>query len=133
MAQSLPNRPRVLACWNSNDADCPVQAARDRRPGLFGRVPGFVGTGLAFSPSCKACIIARAWSGTCSLVKMLEIWFRTVLGASMSRSAIAALFCPVATKARISRARSVRSGNGSDACRPPKCSMTLAITSLLYV
>ena len=33
MTQSLPNRPRAMACWNSNGANCPVRPARDRRPG----------------------------------------------------------------------------------------------------
>jgi hypothetical protein len=61
-------------------------------------------------PAVRARMIACARSETCNLVKMLEMWLRTVLGASASRAAIAALFCPAATMDRTSRSRSVSSG-----------------------
>jgi hypothetical protein len=47
---------------------------------------------------------------------MLEMWFRTLLGASASWVAIALLLCPAATIAKTSRSRSVNSGKGSEAC-----------------
>jgi hypothetical protein len=60
---------------------------------------------------------------------MLEMWFRTVLGASVSWAAIAVLLCPAVTIARISRSRSVSLGKGPDACCPLKRSVTRRATA----
>ncbi len=46
---------------------------------------------------------------------MLEMWLLTVLGLSVSRSAIAALLQPCAIRSRTLRSRSVSSGKVSGA------------------
>ena len=56
-------------------------------------------------------MIASARLATWSLAKMLEMWLLTVLGASPSRAAMAALARPVAMRPSTSRSRAVSSGN----------------------
>ena len=54
-----------------------------------------VGHGEAiFSPASRARTIASARSATWSLLKMFEMWLRTVFGLRHKRSAMAALFTP---------------------------------------
>src|SRR6202035_5694646 len=62
--------------------------------------------------------MAWARSATCSLVKMLETWLRTVFWLSPSLVAITGLARPWATRSSTSRSRSVSCGNTGGQLRP---------------
>src|SRR6266571_1762267 len=64
--------------------------------------------------------MACARSTTCSLLKILETWLRTVFALRTRRAAISALLHSCAIRVSTSRSRSVNSGKGgSDAGHQP--------------
>ena len=70
------------------------------------------GSGLP-RPASRAMTIAADRSETCSLVKTLDTWLRTVLRLIISSWAMVALPLPTATISSTSRSRSVREGNAT--------------------
>ncbi len=70
-------------------------------------------------PASRARATASARPATCSLANTFDTWLRTVLSLRNSRRAISALVSPRATRSRISRSRSVSSGNGTAASLDP--------------
>ena len=72
-------------------------------------------------PASRARTIASARSRTWSFEKMFDTWLRTVFGESTRCAVISAFDRPCATSSRISRSRSVSSGNaasGTARCGP---------------
>ncbi len=62
------------------------------------------------NPAFRARMMASARSATCNFPKIFETWFRTVLGLSTRRSAMAVFVYPCAISSRISRSRALSSG-----------------------
>jgi hypothetical protein len=86
LTQSLHSCPECKACSLSPSSRLRGLARRDRGPGQIGRVPGSTrdAGGRYPKPAVRARMMACARSETCNLVKMLEMWLRTVLWASAS-------------------------------------------------
>ena len=93
------------------------RAADDGRQPESARATSIGSGGLPATPSppSRARMIAPARSATSSSAKMLVRWLLTVFGERNSRSAMTEVRRPAASRSRISRSRSVSSGNGSAA------------------
>ena len=105
LAQRL--RPTTSAPTRASTQDCPERRL-DR------------GTSPDSMPASRASTIAWARWATCSLAKMLLAWLRTVLIDRPRSRAISALSRPSAILPRITRSRSVSSGNAWAVGRPAR-------------